>query len=567
MSYNHIAKKDLIPTVLSLCQDISGEVRACMASQLTVVITHLGAENSRTTILSSLIELNSDEFRPAKEMAYSATVSVAHLFPADIVKHTFIPLINQMLNTAFKSEEHYIRVVSSNYGTMCLALKSHLQASEKEAYLKWFTIIADSGLHSGNKREKGRGIAQVNENAGDQFVVYRQNSAQNIPKMVQFSWDETNDHLFVTLLPTIEQLISDPFYMVRRSMACGLIDAVKILGKSSHRLKKEFLAVLKDDSEEVLEGLVPSLSAILLSLLSSGSIKKDTVDSSTVEFIRTLIKCEGILSSNHNWRLYTMFLKELEVLHHIFTSDIIFNNFISLFFKRLMSYRAVPVRLQLIRTILINLRYLNKVQHRSDVRNKIINDLRMSHNFYDRMIYIRACDTIMELFSTSYFREYFFNKTVTLADDPVPNIRWGLCRMLPKLKAMCKVTSDKKCTSLDAVVSKLSDDKDREVINLFNSLKSALERADPAVYFPYDAKLLEEENAMPSDVSKNVETRTSAGLVGNYDQASPAAAVSSSPPVRRAYTAPAPVNRSQSTSSTTTIYPKSPSTGNQRQRM
>lgn len=54
-------KKEVLPTVLSLCQDVNNEVRACICSQLCFVAEGLGAESTKQILLPSLVDLASDE--------------------------------------------------------------------------------------------------------------------------------------------------------------------------------------------------------------------------------------------------------------------------------------------------------------------------------------------------------------------------------------------------------------------------------------------------------------------------------------------------------------------------
>lgn len=54
-------QKEVLPTVHSLCQDVSSEVRASICSQLRFVAEGLGAESVKPALLPSLVELASDE--------------------------------------------------------------------------------------------------------------------------------------------------------------------------------------------------------------------------------------------------------------------------------------------------------------------------------------------------------------------------------------------------------------------------------------------------------------------------------------------------------------------------
>jgi hypothetical protein len=54
-------KKEVLPLIHSLCQDVNYEVRACICSQLHYVARSLDTETVKPVLLPSLVELASDE--------------------------------------------------------------------------------------------------------------------------------------------------------------------------------------------------------------------------------------------------------------------------------------------------------------------------------------------------------------------------------------------------------------------------------------------------------------------------------------------------------------------------
>jgi serine/threonine-protein phosphatase 4 regulatory subunit 4 len=71
----------------------------------------------------------------------------------------------------------------------------------------------------------------------------------------------------------------------------------------------------------------------------------------------------------------------------------------------------------------------------------------------------------MELYSKTFFKEYFFEFVLELASDPVANVRLRLCRILPALKGLLKLPTDRNLLQqLDSSVRKiLINEKDRDV--------------------------------------------------------------------------------------------------------
>lgn len=83
----------------------------------------------------------------------------------------------------------------------------------------------------------------------------------------------------------------------------------------------------------------------------------------------------------------------------------------------------------------------------------------------------------IEYYSKAFFKETFFDYLVSLHTDPVPNIRYRLCSVLPDLKRLIKLPSDKTLhQSLDGCVRRLLiGEKDRDVIM---AVKCAVEEMD-----------------------------------------------------------------------------------------
>ena len=72
----------------------------------------------------------------------------------------------------------------------------------------------------------------------------------------------------------------------------------------------------------------------------------------------------------------------------------------------------------------------------------------------------------VSLFSKRYFKKNFFGDFLTLANDPVPNIRLKLCSLLPRLKGLLYLPSDRSLLKQleETVKVLLIREKDRDVI-------------------------------------------------------------------------------------------------------
>lgn len=145
--------------------------------------------------------------------------------------------------------------------------------------------------------------------------------------------------------------------------------------------------------------------------------------------------------------------------------------------KKLSFQRPIPVRLAAGRAVLVYLRYNLKHVHRSEMRYKLNSELAHHSNFYNRMLYVRIMIEALDIYSTVYFKEFFFPSLISLTEDPVANIRLKIVTLLPTLKAQLKLPMDKKLiTTLENSVKTLSsNEKDKDVLQ---ALTAATEKMD-----------------------------------------------------------------------------------------
>lgn len=126
------------------------------------------------------------------------------------------------------------------------------------------------------------------------------------------------------------------------------------------------------------------------------------------------------------------------------------------------------------------LRYNMKPTQRAELRSRIFKDLANNPDCYVRMMFVRMMVEALEIFSSSYFKEHFFNVLLTLAEDPVANIRMKVVSLLPQLKSQLWIPADKKLlTSLESVVRHLNNnEKDRDVLFVLKNVTQKLEEMD-----------------------------------------------------------------------------------------
>ncbi|XP_018370848.1 PREDICTED: serine/threonine-protein phosphatase 4 regulatory subunit 4-like isoform X6 [Trachymyrmex cornetzi] len=471
-------QKEVLPTVHSLCQDVNSEVRASICLQLRFVAEGLGAESVKPALLPSLVELASDE---ESSVRYASVQTIVYLLPhlqEDTIKNIIAPLVKKLCENATKSNDNVICVIAQEMGKLVLGLEKCLSMLEKTWFIKYFQQLAQLGIPSLKKEKSHFTFISSNPTQDERYVECRRHCAFNLPAMFIFVSSSPED--INAILTTFNALASDHYFMVRKTVACGIHEVAKVLGPKSVRIKGNLIKLLKDDFEEVLQGLIPHIGLTLECLVESQTIGTDKMDSSLMEIGKALLKCEAEVTGTHNWRLASLMHTQLEILPKCFPSDFIYSYFIPMAFSRILHARPIPVRLAAGTLFLLLLRYNMKPIQRAELRSRIFTDLANNSDCYVRMMFVRMMVEALEIFSSTYFKEHFFNVLLNLAEDPVANIRMKVVSLLPQLKNQLWMPTDKKLlTSLETVVRHLvNNEKDRDVLFILKSVIQKLDEMD-----------------------------------------------------------------------------------------
>ncbi|XP_070167735.1 serine/threonine-protein phosphatase 4 regulatory subunit 4 isoform X3 [Polyergus mexicanus] len=471
-------QKEVLPTVHSLCQDVNSDVRANICLQLRFVAEGLGAESVKPALLPSLVELASDE---ESNVRYASVQTIVYLLPhlqEDTIKNIIAPLVKKLCENAAKSEDNVICIIAQELGKLVLCLEKCLSTSEKTWFLKYFQQLAQMGIPSLKKEKPQFTFISSNPTQDERYVECRRHCAFNLPAMFIFISSSSED--VNALLTTFDALTNDHYYMVRRTVACGIHEVTKVLGSKSARIRRNLIKLLKDDSEEVLQGLIPHLGLTLETLAENQTVGTDRVDSSLMEIGKALLKCEAKVASTYNWRLASLMHAQLEILPKCFPSDFIYSYFVPMAFSRILHARPIPVRLAAGTLFLVLLRYNMKPIQRAELRNRIFTDIANNPDCYVRMMFVRMMIEALEIFSSVYFKEHFFNVLLSLAEDPIANIRMKVVSLLPQLKNQLWIPIDKKLlTSLESIVRHLvNNEKDKDVLFMLKSVTQKLDEMD-----------------------------------------------------------------------------------------
>ncbi|XP_046144143.1 serine/threonine-protein phosphatase 4 regulatory subunit 4-like isoform X4 [Osmia bicornis bicornis] len=428
----------------------------------------------------------------------------------DSIKTIIVPLIKKLCENSMRSDDNVICVIAQEYGKIVLGVEKCLSSMEKTWFLKYFQQLAQMGILTSKKESKPNLPFNSNPAEDEKYVECRRCCAFNLPAMFMFvsnSSDDTN-----ALLHTFTALASDHYYLVRRTVACGVHEVAKVLGSRCGEITLDVIKLLKDNSEEVLQGLVPNLGVTLDCLAECQVIGIDRAGNTVMEIGRALLKCESGIAATHNWRLAVLMYSQLEILPKYFSSDFIYSYFVPMAFFRILHARPIPVRLAAGTLFLFLLRYNTKSMQKVELRIKLYSQVANNPDCYVRMMFVRMMVEAMEIFSSVYFKEHFYTVLLNLAEDSVPNIRLKVVSLLPQLKSQLRMPTDKKLlTALETTIRHLrNSEKDRDVLTTLAETLQKLEEIEIKFDTQHLASTLSKQDA--EDARKLEEEKRLSGM-------------------------------------------------------
>ncbi|XP_012912892.2 serine/threonine-protein phosphatase 4 regulatory subunit 4 isoform X2 [Mustela putorius furo] len=484
----HAIKREILPLVKSLCQDVEYEVRSCMCRQLENIAQGIGTELTKSVVLPELIELSRDESSSVRLAAFETLVNLLDVFDADDRSQTILPLVKSFCEKSFKADESILISLSFHLGKLCHGLYGIFTPDQHLRFLEFYKKLCTLGLQQENGHNENQIPPQILEQE-KKYISVRKNCAYNFPAMIVFV-DPKNFHM--ELYSTFFCLCHDPEVPVRYTIAICFYEVSKLLNSGVYLIHKELITLLQDESLEVLDALIDHLPEIL-ELMSTGgesSVQENKL-SSLPDLIPALTAAEQRAAASLKWRTHEKLLQKYACLPHIISSDQIYYRFLQRMFTIMMTNNVLPVQKAASRTLCVFLRYNRKQEQRHEVIQKLIEQLGQGKSYWNRLRFLDTCEFIIEIFSKSFFCKYFFLPAIELTHDPVANVRMKLCCLLPKVKSTLKIPADKHLLQqLEMCVRKLlCQEKDKDVLAIVKRTVLELDRMEMSM----DAEQLEKE--------------------------------------------------------------------------
>lgn len=473
----YIIRKEVVPLVQCLCQDTDHEVRGEMCRQLDAVARGIGLEATRSAILPELVELGNDEEEAVQLISVETIVRMLPMLDDETCNQAIIPLVKKLCERALRSRGAILAGVAQQLGRFCHGLAPCLVRDHGHWFLQFFKTLSKIGNSEEGLAERPFKLAAMPDvvsdtvSSEDRDMLCRQACAYNFPAMVLFASPRCfHDELYETYL----SLCNDSHPSVRRTIACSFHEVTRILEEEGDGQKsgldtyQPLLTVLnillKDQKNEVLEGLIPNLTESL-QRVTQGLKSHEGLEAQLADLLHSLVVCEVTTAHASNWRLHADLLTCLSSLPKCLTSDKVLPSFLPLLLHKMHSARPIPCRLAAAYSVLVFVKYTPRAHARQEIIHTLIQEFCLNSSCHKRMLFIGVCELAEELFSKNFFKCHFYKPLLSLAGDRVPNIRLRLCSCLPKLKSLLLMPQD--CVllqKLESCVKKLMiDEKDKDV--------------------------------------------------------------------------------------------------------
>ncbi|KAI7799811.1 serine/threonine-protein phosphatase 4 regulatory subunit 4 isoform X1 [Triplophysa rosa] len=469
-----IVKKDLLPLVRSLCQDVEYEVRACMCRQLENITRGIGVDNTKAEVLPELVELAQDEASTVRLAAFDTIINLIEMFDSDDRSCVIFPLVKAFCEKCFKGDEAVLASLSFQYGKLCHGLSESFTDEQHLWFLEFYKKLCCLGLQHENGHCESQPYPLELEN---KYALVRRNCAYNFPAIVLFA---DPNHFLSELYRTFSSLCHDPEISVRRTAASGFHEVVKLLGPNVHYVHKELITLLQDDSLEVLDALLNNLQETLELATSRGEgAGPESKQVNIPDLVPALVAAEQKAASSLHWRVHEKLLQCYSCLPRVVSGDQIYFRFLQRMFSIITNNNVLPVQQEAVRTLCVFLRYNRKQEQRQEIISKIKQELAQGRSYWNRLRYLDLCYITIDLFSKSYFCKHFLIPALELVSDPVANVRYKVCYMLPKLRSTIRPADKHLVQQLEFCVRKLlCREKDKDVMVTLRKTVLELDKMD-----------------------------------------------------------------------------------------
>ncbi|WKX97994.1 hypothetical protein Q1695_013582 [Nippostrongylus brasiliensis] len=411
-------RKELGPCAQILCQDSNSNVRTSMAQRLPIIAKALrNSSDVVSLLLPCVVQLFKDDDVTVKEACMNNIAQCMPHLTNEAKKTTVFPLIKKSTEQSLEQKDDTLMVISKNLGEWCYALRDVLDQLDLCWVLNTYCKIGQ--LAMGKEDDVPRKLM---------LTMCRRMIAFNLPCMVQMF-----PKSFDRLMPFVDSFATDSDDEVRLSLASSYHE-ILMQHDSKAVLLQPFMELIRSGSAEVVAKLTVSMDKILPILYKCASPSSGQGKVTSVQLDRILIGCNQLLRGTGSWRSHAALLENLSVLKSCVPYNQLTETFIPVLQKEVLHSRAIPCRVAAVNTLLQFMREQPEKKKREEIIEFFNIEIAGHQSCYRRLLYLDAAECVLKIFSRKFFIQYFLEKTLSLVQDKVSNVRLKAIRLLPFVK-------------------------------------------------------------------------------------------------------------------------------------
>jgi len=418
-----VCKNYLSADLHALSQDNSFRVRKATVQYFGPICEQLGAKDAEECLLPIFLALCSDSIWSVRKGCVESFVDVSSSISSS-KRVSLIPIMEQFLNDSSR----WVRNTAYEVlGPFIASLSSEQIESD---LLKYFTSIPHLSSAEAD--------ADCTNHCAFSFPAV-------VLTVGRARWSELEETYNILCRKTFKS---------RKTLACSLHEVAAILG--TELAEKHLVSALEfflKDIDDIRFGVVKNLWRMLKVL--SPRLRE--------EYLSVL--WELAAESDVNWRFRLLLAEQLDELLHLYPAEVVRDQLLPLMLQ-LCQDRMADVRYAATFPMADAITLLDRAggDMLSTLRSKLA-AIHKGRTYSKRLLYIRIAWSCWERLSPAMFDRLFVDDVLSLARDPITNVRFCCARFLSE--SLCPSPRYRQHQGLRAAVERLRNDEDDVEIRRF----------------------------------------------------------------------------------------------------
>lgn len=413
-------EKMILRRAIELFKDEDVEVRGTIVESLAFIGAALPVRITETEVWPRVERL----LEPPEDARIRATAmrTMAHILQAQREKNKVCRLFRDLLPPVFARLSAFARKFSAEDQRL-VDDDTYLLLEVVSEVFGQFLYTLSLCARKSFRKEAYKGYAGMATCNGP---LIRRNCAFNLPGVAK----ALGERYALELSGLCEFLAKDTDEEVRWILAAGIHQSATLLAPRGH-FEKLFTAVcslLQDENPLVRMNALGHFHELLSAFAKDGS------DPASVRRLAPVFTNLTMLSEGE-WRIQRSLAEQLDKCADIIPPDSLLENVLPLLF-RLMEQGTPLVREAAMKATVHALRNIPSMSDRNQAIGMFWNEAAKGP-FWMRLALLDGGAAAMNVFSRQRFAELFAPKVLSLANDPVANVRIRLSDMLASMAPMC----------------------------------------------------------------------------------------------------------------------------------